>query len=75
MRTGNYGTYRSDDGQSRAFQPDSDDVRQIVAEVIARRDGWAEIRSGHWADAGVVVKELKARGMIRTVRERKAARP
>jgi hypothetical protein len=73
MLTGDYGSYRSDDGASRPFQPDSTDARQVVAEVIARRDGWAEIRPGHWADAGVLVKELKAHGMLRTARERKAA--
>lgn len=73
MLIGDYGSYRCDDGASRPFLPDSVDVRQVIAETVAIRNGWAEIRPGHWADAGALVKALKARGMLRTARERKAA--
>ncbi len=73
--TGGYGHYRAttDAASSRPFVDSTDDPRQVVAEVIARRDGWVEIRPKHWADAGAIVKALKDRGMIRSKRERNAA--
>lgn len=70
FRTGDHGTYRVDDGNSRQFEPDSDDPRHVTAEVIAKRDGWAGIRPGHWAEAGAIVKALKGRDMVKAKRER-----
>lgn len=64
MPTGTYGSFTYDDGDSRPFNPDSTDPRQITAQVIARRDGWAEIRPGHWAAAGAIVKALKEAGQL-----------
>lgn len=40
-----------------------DDPHGINA-VLARRDGWAEIRPGHWAGSGAIVKALKAAGHL-----------
>lgn len=64
MPDGQFGRFTSDDGESRPFQPDSTDPRVITATVIARRSGWAEIRPGHWAEAGAIVKALKDAGQL-----------
>lgn len=71
-RTGDYGSYRctTNPATSRQFDPDTDDPRMVIAEVIAKRDGWAEIRPGHWATAGAIVKALKGRDMVKPKRER-----
>lgn len=63
-RYGDFGSYASDDGVSRPFDPASTDPRMIVAIALGKRDGWTEIRPAHWADAGAVVKELKAKGQL-----------
>lgn len=56
----------ADDGRSRPFAPDTTrSARQIVARVLAERDGWAEIRPGHWAEAGAIVAALRARDLLR----------
>lgn len=70
MPDGGWGEFRRDDGESIPFNPASDDPRHIAAIELARRDGWAEIRPGHWATAGGVVRALKQRDMIRPKRER-----
>lgn len=70
-RTGECGDYRLDDGCSRQFGGGT--PRDIVAEALARRSGWAEIRPTHWASAPHVVKALKDAGWLRTPRERKDA--
>lgn len=67
---GRWGEQCCDDGDSRPFPTaDTLDPREIVAQVLAVRDGWAEIRPNHWATAGAVVKALKAAGRIATVAE------
>lgn len=63
-RTGDFGNYKCADGASRPFDDTSTDPRMIAAQVLARRDGWAEIRPGHWAEAGAIVKALKAAGQL-----------
>lgn len=69
--TGDFGNYRcTTDTASLQFVPDTDDPRQVIAEVIATRDGWAEIRPAHWATAGAIVRALKARDMVKPKRER-----
>jgi hypothetical protein len=70
--TGDYGQYRCDDGHSRTFVPDSMDPRVIVAMVLAKRGGWAEIRPGTWTEAGAIVRELKAKGQLVDRRVRKS---
>lgn len=62
--TAGAGHGRYDDGRSRPFQPDSNNARQVIAQTLAARDGWAEIRPGHWAAAGALVKELRGRGLL-----------
>jgi hypothetical protein len=59
--------------ESRPFQSNPTDPRQVIAQVLAERSGFTEIRRGHWADSGALVKALKAEGMLRTARERKAS--
>lgn len=49
-----------DDGRSRPFGGGT--ARDVIAETLARRGGWAEIRPTHWADAGAAVKALRADG-------------
>ncbi len=69
--TGIYGNYRcTTDTASRPFGSATDDPRQVIAEVVAAREGWAEIRPGHWATAGAIVKALKARDMVKAKRDR-----
>lgn len=58
---------------NRPFDPASGDPRQVVAEVLAKRDGRTEIRPAHWWAAGAVVKALKGADMIRPKRERRPA--
>lgn len=58
------GNGRSDDGSSRQFDDATKDPRHVVARTLAEYDGWAEIRPGHWAEAGRVVKALKAAEML-----------
>lgn len=62
-----------DDGKSRPFVAGATDARQLLAQTIAKRDGWAEIRPAHWATAGVLVRTLKTAGCMRTAAERRAA--
>lgn len=61
---GGYGNQTLADGDSRPFDDASTDPRMIVARLLARRDGWAEIRPTHWATAGAVVKALKEAGRL-----------
>jgi len=61
-----------DDGKSRPFVAGTTDPRQLLAQTLAQRDGWVEIRPAHWATAGALVRELKAGGHLRTARERRA---
>jgi hypothetical protein len=70
--TGPFGHRRCDDGKSRQFDPESTDPRVIIASELAQRDGWAEIRLGHWGEAGGIVKALKGKGLLvdrRTLRK------
>ena len=60
MADGKWGEFRRDDGQSRPFGGGT--ARDVVAEVVARRDGWVEIRPGHWAEAGAVIEALRTAG-------------
>lgn len=72
--SGDWGSYRCTvDTDSRQFVPDTDDPRQVIAEIIATRDGWAEIRPAHWATAGAILRALKARDMVKAKRERRPA--
>lgn len=66
------GDGRCDDGRSRPFLPDSADPRQVIAQTLAGRHGWAEIRPGHWAEAAAVVKALREQRLL--VDRRTAAR-
>lgn len=50
----------STDGRSRPFTGRT--ARDLIAETLARYDGWAEIRPTHWSQAGAVVKVLRAEG-------------
>lgn len=52
---------RLDDGKSRPFGGPA--VRDLLAQVLAEWDGWAEIRPTHWATAGAQVKVLRAEGI------------
>ncbi len=63
-----------DDGKSRQFVQDPTDARQLLAQTLASRDGWREIRPAHWATAGALVRELKDAGHLRTAGERRMAR-
>ena len=64
MRERAFGTYTYDDGQSRKFDDASTNPRQIVAQTLAKRAGWAEIRPEHWAEAGAIVKALRTAGRL-----------
>ncbi len=69
--TGTHGNYRcTTDTASLQLVPDTDDPRQVIAELLATRDGWAEIRPTHWATAGAIVRALKARDMVKAKRDR-----
>ncbi len=63
------GAWRTlDDGRSRPFGGGTS--RDVVAEALARHDGWAEIRPGQWALAGRVVKDLRTAGWRLGARDR-----
>ena len=59
--TGAWGAQRCDDGDSRPFGGTT--ARDVIAETLARRDGWAEVRPSHWRAAGATVKALRAAGI------------
>lgn len=56
------------DGKSRPFTARTS--RDVVAEVLARREGRAEIRPGHWVAAGAIVRALKDAGWVLGQRDR-----
>lgn len=56
----------------RPFQAEPDDPRQVIAQSLARLAGRADIAPADWTRAGKLVRDLKAAGMLRTARERKA---
>lgn len=51
------------DGHSRPFGGAT--AREVLAETLARRNGWGEIRPTHWADAGAMLTELRRTFTIR----------
>lgn len=57
----------------RPLAPDSTDPRTVAATALAVYAGSPHIAPAHWWQAGRVVASLKAAGMLRTARERKAA--
>ncbi len=61
---GKWGEQRCDDGASRVFG--GTDARSVVAETLARRGGWAEIRPGNWRHAGAVAAALRDAGLLLT---------
>ena len=63
------------DGKSRPFDDTSTDPQQVVAQVLAGRDGWPEICPRHWRDADAVVKTLRAKGQLVDRRARRRAAP
>lgn len=58
----------------RPFDDASTDPQHIIARALAEYFDGTEIRPSEWWQAGRAVKALKAAGMLRTVRERKAAK-
>lgn len=62
MREREFGTYTYNDGQSRRFDDASTNPRMVIAQTLAKRAGWAEIRPDHRAEAGAIVKALKEAG-------------
>ncbi len=70
--TGKWGEQRCDDGESRSFG--GTDARSVIAETLARREGWAEIRPGHWRHAGAVAAALRDAGLLLTPSVRLTAR-
>jgi hypothetical protein len=61
---GEWGSRTIADGSSRDIDDATTDPRMVIARYLARADGWAEIRPGHWAKAGAIVKALKAAGQL-----------
>lgn len=62
-----------DDGRSRPFVGRTS--RDVIAEALARRDGWAEIRPGQWALAGRIVRDLRAAGWPTRQHDRQSTEP
>lgn len=61
---------RNPDGSGRPFGGTS--AREVIAETLARRRGWAEIPPNVWSDAGAIVKALGAAGIDTTRRKEQA---
>lgn len=70
---GEWGNKTLADGRSRAIDGTTTEPRMVIARYLAHADGWAEIRPGHWAEAGAIVKALKAAGQL-VDRRRRASR-
>lgn len=59
----------------RPFDDASTDPQHVIAQALAEYDRDTEIPPATWWRAGQAVRALKAAGMLRTARERKAQDP